>query len=98
MLGVLKITVSMRQFFLAHMLKLMGKKIFTILSSKFCLSKPMGLTQPKYGRCSKILNTSCLPKRPQQTAPTQIRQLLKKQFNQGLPYLPFKRAFLKFQL
>ena len=26
-----------------------------------------------YGRCSKFLNTSCLPKRPEQTVQTQIR-------------------------
>ena len=35
----------------------------------------------KYGKCSKILNTSCLPKRPRQTSQTQIRLLLKKQGN-----------------
>ena len=26
-----------------------------------------------YGKCSKILNTSCLPKRPRQKGQTQIR-------------------------
>ena len=29
-----------------------------------------------YNRCSKISNTNCLPKRPRQTAQTQIRLLL----------------------
>ena len=45
MLWVLKRTVSMRQFFLApkHMLKIRGKKIFTILRWNFRLSKPMFL-------------------------------------------------------
>ena len=28
--------------------------------------------QDRYGKCSKITNTSCLPKRPRQTAQTQI--------------------------
>ena len=40
-----------------------------------------------YGKCSKISNTICLPKRPRQTGRTQIRLLLKKQSDQGLPYL-----------
>ena len=39
-----------------------------------------------YGKCSKISNT-CLPKRPRQTAQSQIRLLLKKQSDQGLCYL-----------
>ena len=38
---------------------------------------------------SKILNTSPLPKRYRQTGQTQIRLLLKKQSNQGLPSLLF---------
>ena len=42
-----------------------------------------------YGRCSKIFNTSCLPKRPKRTVQTQIRLLLKKQSDQGLPCLLF---------
>ena len=41
-----------------------------------------------YGRCSKISNTSCLPKRPRQTAQTPMR-FLKKQSDQGLPCLLF---------
>ena len=32
-----------------------------------------------YGKCSKILNTICLPKRSKQTGQTQITLLLKKQ-------------------
>ena len=40
-----------------------------------------------YIKCSKILNTSCLPKRPRQTGQTQIRLLLKKQSDLGLPSL-----------
>ena len=35
-------------------------------------------------KCSKILNSSCLPKRPRQMGQTQIRLLLKKQSDQGL--------------
>ena len=35
------------------------------------------------------LNASCLPKRPRQTGQTQIRLLLKKQSDQGLPCLLF---------
>ena len=38
-----------------------------------------------YNRCSKILNTSCLPKRPRQTVQTKIILLLKKQSDYGLP-------------
>ena len=47
---------------------------------------------------SKISNTSCLPKKPRQTAQTQIRLLLKKQSDQGLPCLLFWQAFCEFQL
>ena len=36
------------------------------------------------GRCSKTLNTSCLPKRPRPTAQTQNRLFLMKQSDQGL--------------
>ena len=43
----------------------------------------------KYGKCSKILNTSSLPKRSRQTGQTQIRLLLKKQSDQGFPCLLF---------
>ena len=42
-----------------------------------------------YHKCSKVSNTSCLPKGPGQTAQTQIRLLLKKQSDQGLPCLLF---------
>ena len=47
----------------------------------------MQLLNDFYGKCSKILNTSCLLKRPRQTAQTKIRMLLKKQSDQDLPYL-----------
>ena len=47
----------------------------------FC-SKPF-LTD--YDKCSKILNTGHLPKRPRQTVQIHIRLLLKKQSEQGLP-------------
>ena len=40
-------------------------------------------------KSSKISNTSFLPKRPRQTAQTQIRLLLKKQSDQGLPHFLF---------
>ena len=42
-----------------------------------------------YDKVSKISKTSCLPKRPRQTEQTQIRLLLKKQSDQGLPCLLF---------
>ena len=42
-----------------------------------------------YGKCLKISNTSCLSKRARQTEQTQIRLLLKKQSDQGLPCLLF---------
>ena len=38
-----------------------------------------------YGKLFQILNTSCLLKRPRQTVQAQIRQLLKKQSDQGFP-------------
>ena len=43
MLWVLKRTVSMRCSFEhpKHMLKLMGKKIYTLFAENFCLSKPV---------------------------------------------------------
>ena len=40
-----------------------------------------------YSKCSEILNTNCLLKRPRQKRQTQIRLLLKKQSDQGLLYL-----------
>ena len=43
----------------------------------------------KYGKGSKISNTDHLPKRSRQTGQTQIRLLLKKQSDQGLPFLLF---------
>ena len=42
-----------------------------------------------YGKCSKISNTSRLPKRHRQTAQIQIRLLLKKQSDQVLLCLLF---------
>ena len=39
------------------------------------------------GKCSKILNAICLPKRPRKTVQTQIRLLLKNQSDQGLSCL-----------
>ena len=48
-----------------------------------------GMFLGDYGRCSKILNTSCVSKRPRQTEQTLIRLLLKKQSDQGLPCLYF---------
>ena len=49
-----------------------------------------------YGKCSKMSKSSCLPKRPRQTVQTQIRLLLKKQSDQGLPCLLFWQAFVSF--
>ena len=40
-----------------------------------------------YDKCSKILSTSCLLNRPRQMGQTQIRLLLQKQSDQGLPRL-----------
>ena len=42
-----------------------------------------------YCKCSKVLNNSCMSERPSQTEQTQIRLLLKKQSDQGLPCLLF---------
>ena len=48
--------------------------------------------------CSKIANTSCLPKRPRQTGQSLIRLLLKKQSDQGLPWLLFWQESLKINI
>ena len=48
------------------------------------------------GKCSKILNTSCRPKRQRQTLQTQIRLFLKTQSDQGLPCLLLGQPFCKF--
>ena len=48
-----------------------------------------GMFLGDYGRCSKLLNTSCVSGRPRQTMQIQIRLLLKKQSDQGLPCLLF---------
>ena len=46
-----------------------------------------------HGKCSKILNTGCLPTMPRKTAQTQARLLLlQKQSDQGLPCLLFWQA------
>ena len=52
-----------------------------------------------YGKSSKISNTGCLPtgKQSRQTVQTQIRLLLKKHSDQGLPCLLFSQAFCEFQ-
>ena len=57
----------------------------------FVQSEIFGYKEKKstFGKSSKISHTSCLPKRPRQTAQTQIRLLLKKQSDQGLPHLLF---------
>ena len=48
-------------------------------------------------RNSKFSNTSCLSKRPLQTAQIQIRLLLKKQSDHGLPCLLHGKVFCEFQ-
>ena len=50
-----------------------------------------------YCKCCKIFNNNCLPKRSSQTGQIQIRLLLKKQSDQGLPCLLFWQAFCEFQ-
>ena len=50
----------------------------------------------KYSKSSKILNASCLLKKPRRTVQTQIRLLLKKQSDQGLICLLFRQAFCEF--
>ena len=47
----------------------------------------------QHGKFSNVSNTSCLPKQHRQTAQTQIRLLLKKQSDQGLPCLLFWNSF-----
>ena len=51
----------------------------------------------KYDKCSKISNTSYLPKRHRQIGQIQIRLLLKKQSVQGLPYLLLWQEIFEFQ-
>ena len=54
------------------------------------------IIEKRYSKYSKILKTSCLPKRPWQTGKTQIRLLLKKQSDQGIPCLLFWPPFGEF--
>ena len=73
--------------------------IVLILYEKYSIGPMRSLLFIGYGKCSKILNTSCLAKRPvranradsgqtakrpRQTGQTQSRQLLKKQSDQCL--------------
>ena len=62
-----------------------------ILSKLNCNSAEAFVTMSifMYSKYSKISNTSYLPKMPRQTAKTQIRLLLKKQSDLGLPCLLF---------
>ena len=49
----------------------------------------------QYGKCSKILNSSCLPQKPRLTGQAHIRLLLNiKQSDQGLPCLLFWQALV----
>ena len=50
-----------------------------------------------YSKCAKFSNTCCLSKRSRQTTGTQIKLLLKKQSDQGLPCLLFGQEFCDFQ-
>ena len=50
-----------------------------------------------YGKCSKILNASCLLKRTRQTVQTQIRLPLQKQSDQGLLCFLCWQAFCESQ-
>ena len=62
-----------------------------VIQANVFIWKVQGYTRKwYYGKCSKILNTSCLSKRARQIEQTQIRLLLKKQSDQGLPCLLFK--------
>ena len=59
----------------------------TLIGLGFSRNAAIKVRRRRYGKCSKISNTSYLPKRPRQIGQTQIRLLLKKQSDQGLPYL-----------
>ena len=48
----------------------------------------------RYDKVSKISNSSCQLNRPEQTAQTQIRLLLKKQTDQGLCYFAILTSIL----
>ena len=74
--------------------KLEVEKAFTKKTTKNCLEEHVYLCQMRYkdsnyGKCSKIVNASLLPKRHRQTGQTLIRLLLEKQSDQGLPCLLF---------
>ena len=71
-----------------HLLKQYLKNLINICIQIFNSSLSISIFY-KYGKCSKISNTSCLPKRPRETKQTQIRLLLKKQSDQVLPCLLF---------
>ena len=78
----------------------LNPKIYTVCTQRNCLyqaallsietyvsTDSYGHDKQHYSKFSKIKNFSYLPKRPRQTVQTQIRLLLKKQSDQGLPCL-----------
>ena len=65
---------------------------FTYLMVAFSTGEYV-LSTPE-SKCSKVLNTSYLPKRPRKTAQTKIRLLLKKQPHQGRPGLYSDKNFV----
>ena len=69
------------------------KNIHNFMLKKLCLfelmMQPSAVPSKAFYKSSKILNKSCVPKRSRQTGQTQIRLLLKKQSDQGLPCLLF---------
>ena len=77
-------------FILNFLFNLINDFLLTLLVLETCK-----LVLRQCGKCSKILNTSCLPKRPRQTGQTQNRLLLKKQSDQGIPCLLFCQVSIK---
>ena len=62
-------------------------KVWDRAGIKLATPESTALHSNSYSKCSKISNVGCLPKRPGQTVQSQIRLLLKKQSDQGLPCL-----------
>ena len=80
-------------YYLQYRLPTVGT-VYERADYNWCEKQKIVQVHTVYGKCVKISNTSCLLKQPKQTGQPQIRLLLKKHTDQGLPCLLFWHSFV----